>query len=117
MQLTLHYFCLFVLSICHTLKPSSSAGRGRGLKGSTHLSPVHAFQFGLADWVSTRAPCQLTTNKQAQMTALCTQLLTFYTVGIGHYEEKAQRIWNQTLDLLTRRAKVGPLNHQGAAAL
>ena len=55
-ELTLFFFC-------HTLNPSPSAGRVRGLKGSTHLSPVHALHFDLADWVSTPAPRQLTSNK------------------------------------------------------
>ena len=47
-----------------TLNTSPSAGRVRGLKGSTNLSPVHASHFGLADWVSTPAPRQLSTNIQ-----------------------------------------------------
>ena len=54
---------VFFYFFCHTLNPSPSAGRVRGLKGSTHLSPVHALHFDLADWVSTSAPRQLTTNK------------------------------------------------------
>ena len=52
---------LFTLFICHTLNPSPSAGRVRGLKGSTHLSPVHALHFGLSDWVISPAPRQLST--------------------------------------------------------
>ena len=70
----------FFLCICHTLAPSPSAGRGCGLKGSTHLSPVHALHFGLADWVSTPAPRQLSTN--TQLTTLFTHALTLSTMGI-----------------------------------
>ena len=55
-------FYFDILYFNHTLDPSPSAGRARGLKGSTHLSPVHALNFGLADWVSTPpAPRQLST--------------------------------------------------------
>ena len=68
------------LFFCHTLNPSPSAGRVRGLKGSTHLSPVHALHFVLADWVSTPAPRQLPTN--TQLTTLFTHALTLSTVGI-----------------------------------
>ena len=46
----------FFFFFCHTLNPSPSAGRVCGLKGSTHLPPVHALHFDLADWVSTPAP-------------------------------------------------------------
>ena len=53
---------LGVFIFCHTLNPSPSAGRVRGLNGSTHLSPVHALHFGLADCVSTPAPRPLSTN-------------------------------------------------------
>ena len=35
---------------------SSSSGRVRGLKGSTHLSSVPNLHSGLTDWVSTSAP-------------------------------------------------------------
>ena len=56
-------FYVFLFFFCHTLNPSPSAGRFRGLKGSTHLSPVHVLHFDLADRVSTPAPRQLTTNK------------------------------------------------------
>ena len=66
--------------LCRTLNPSPSAGRVRGLKGSTHLSPVHALHFGLADWVSTPAPGQLSIN--TQLPALFSYALTLSTVGI-----------------------------------
>ena len=58
--------------------PSPSAGRVRGLKVSTHLFPVHALHFGLADWVSTPAPRQLSTN--TPLTTLLSHALTLSTV-------------------------------------
>ena len=97
---------------CHTLKPSPSAGRVHGLKGPTHLSPVHALHFGLAKWVSTPAPRQLSTN--TQLTALFTHALTFSTVGIKHYEAKTQHIRDPTLDFSTLTGTAGPLHHQDA---
>ena len=62
------------------MNPSPSAGRVRGLKGSTHLSPVHALHFGLADWVSTPAPRQCSAN--TQLTTLFTHALTLSAMGI-----------------------------------
>ena len=43
------------------------------------ISPVQTLHFGLADWVSTPAPRQLSTN--TQLTTLLTHVLTPSTVG------------------------------------
>ena len=66
---------------------SPSAWRVRALKGLTHLSPVHALHFGLADWVRTPAPRQLTTNS-VDYNTLFPHVLTLSIVGIRHYDEK-----------------------------
>ena len=55
------------LFFCHISNPSPSAGRVRGPRGSTYLSPIHALHFGLANWFSTPAPRQLTTNKFSRL--------------------------------------------------
>ena len=96
---------IFIYLICHTLNPSPSAGRVRGLKESIHLSSVHALHFRLADWVSTPAPRQFTTK---ELRRLFTHVLTLSTVGIRHYEEKIRRIWNRTLNLPTLRRQSDP---------
>ena len=46
---------------CRVVNPSPSAGRVCDLKGSIHLSQVHALHFDIADSVSTPAPRQLPT--------------------------------------------------------
>ena len=71
------FFILFIyvlinLLIWHTLIPSPLAGRVCRLKGSIHLSPVHALHFGLADWVSTPAPRLLKTIKSSWQRYLLT---------------------------------------------
>ena len=60
--------------------------------------PVQALHFGLADWVSTPAPRQLTPNKLSRL--LCLVTFSRSTVEIVHCEEKTektQRIGIRTL--------------------
>ena len=62
--------------------------------------PVHALHFGLAEWVTTPAPRQLSETKLSGQ-LLFSHVLTFYTAEIRYHKEKPQCIENQTLVLYT----------------
>lgn len=60
---TTHMIFGIALTFLPHLVPFPFLERVGGLKGTTHLPLVHAVYLGLAEWVSTRAPHQLSSNK------------------------------------------------------
>ena len=98
------------------MNPSPSAGRFCGLKGSTHhLCPDTRLAFwsrGLGQHSRTAS----THTKQTQSTAFFTHVLTLSAVEILHFEEKPNASGIEP-SISTLLAKVGPLDHRGAAVL
>ena len=107
-------YCFLFDIFYHIVNSSPSAGRVRGLKGSTRLSPVHALHFGLADWVSTPAPRQL--SKNPQLSTLFTHALTLSTTGIRLRNETPTHLASNPRLSPALRATVGPQHHRDAAA-
>ena len=82
MQSIVHSFIHSLVHLSHFEPSPSSLGRVRGLKVSTHLSPVHALHFDLADRVmtSTAAPRHLTPNKLSRLLLLFIHVPTLSAV-------------------------------------
>ena len=61
-----------------------------------YMSPVHALQFVLADWVTFSAPCiSLVKQTRVNIFSFFTHVLTLLTVEIRYFEEKSERIENR----------------------